>query len=238
MLGHIGLGDHFLTNGIVRHISENNKITFFCFKKYYDGISKIYSDNENIEIIPVLSDHEAINWFNSTFKYYDDTIIYGDFGKNFNSHNFKHDDIKKFDQIFYEQANVPYEYRWKKFKINRDFELENKIYEDLVKNENYCFIHEDKQRNYVIDKEFISKNLIHININNIKKEDLYFITDYYKIIKNCKEIHCIDSSFSCFIDNVDDFKNIPKYLHRYTRNVPNNPKYINNWNIIYENNIH
>ena len=168
---------------------------------------------------------------------YDDTIIYGDFGKNFNSHNFKHDDIKKFDQIFYEQANVPYEYRWKKFKINRDFELENKIYEDLVKNENYCFIHEDKQRNYVIDKEFISKNLIHININNIKKEDLYFITDYYKIIKNCKEIHCIDSSFSCFIDNVDDFKNIPKYLHRYTRNVPNNPKYINNWNIIYENNI-
>ena len=34
MLGHIGLGDHFLTNRIVRHISENNKITFFCFKKY------------------------------------------------------------------------------------------------------------------------------------------------------------------------------------------------------------
>jgi len=106
------------------------------------------------------------------------------------------------------------------FIIDRDYDLENKKYNEIVKNIglNYILINEDVSRNFIINKKIINENLTLFNINNSSQ----MCFDMIKVIENAKEIHLISTFWSLIIYNLQKkyglFNNIPIYFHNYVRN--------------------
>jgi len=100
---HLGLGDHFMCYGLVRHFAEQETIQLLCKTHNLPTVQQMYSGH-NIELIPVAGDQEANELLQncSAIKRigFTDTCNTGDFGKE-----------------FYRQAGIPYDTRWK-YKIN------------------------------------------------------------------------------------------------------------------------
>ena len=61
------------------------------------------------------------------------------------------------------------------------------------------------------------------------EEDGVNFFDYRYILENASQIHCIESSFSIFIDRIS--VEADKHLHIYTRYNQAPPTLKNNWNI-------
>ena len=137
---HLGLGDYFHCNGVVRFLINNKyvnkKIKLFAKKKYSDMIKFMYRDVDNLEVIAISNDEK---------KEKDDVI----------SHISKNDIVEKIgfdfflknknknktiDMIFYEQYNIKYSKRFELTYWKRDLTSETKLYNKLVKRENIIII--------------------------------------------------------------------------------------------------
>lgn len=214
LLGHMGIGDLLLCNGLIRTLSEKYfAIDIICFEKNKKTSLQMFEDKTNIDFIGVNTDEEARNLFFNNKMLYTDSISLGNFGKNFMKNS------EYFDESFYKQADVSYEDRWKKFKIG----YESKY----IENENFAFIHDASSNgnNLTIDKKYIDKTL-----TIIKPEANMGFFDYIPYIKKAKEIHCIDSSFAILVEHCDT--NAKLFLHRYCRPNVLYPKYNKKWEII------
>jgi hypothetical protein len=142
----------------------------------------------------------------------------------------------KLDEYFYEQASVLISERWNSFTFNRDEDRENELINLLKIDDSYpyIFLHEDKQRRFVINRKYIEAGTRVIEPN---PNWPFTIFDYAKVISGAKEIHCIESSFSVFIDSFD-FAHQELYAHRYARpEVLNDGRhefgYKKRWKLIY-----
>ncbi len=215
ILGHMGLGDHFLTNGMIRFLSKFFDISLISKKMYKNTLLDMFDDVKNITLISVNNDMEGIHFFNSFYSCYDEILKFGNFEKNFMLN------CKYYDESFYVQSKIPYDIRWSFFKTPL-------IQLKEPPKKKYIFIHEDPSRNLLINKEKIYNRYEFILPDN--KSNFF---SYYNIIKESEEIHCMDSSFAAYIDHLPDLKNKKKYIHRYVRKTNLNPYYKNDW-IIYE----
>jgi hypothetical protein len=100
----------------------------------------------------------------------------------------------------YIQAGINPKYMYSKFKVVRD-----KSREFTIKNENYIFVHDDPERDRVIDLQtdkFVYKP--HSKITDNKQEffqcDRPNIFDYITVIENADEVHCMNSSYNWMIE--------------------------------------
>ena len=58
---HLGLGDHFDCNGMIRYILKErgyNQVTVFSKDNYFSMIDFMYRDNENIKVIKIDKNRE------------------------------------------------------------------------------------------------------------------------------------------------------------------------------------
>lgn len=226
---HLGLGDHIICNGLVRYYADRYDIVYLFVKpRNLNNVKYLYRDNDKIKFIPL--DDPDVNFFmkfNPNNKY----LIVGITKEWF--YNF--DVLKKyetFDKGFYESANVPFEDKWNKFYFQRDIEKEKDTYYNklgLKDNENFIFMHDDPKNGRVINETYISKN------DKIIKPIDYLdigVFDFLYTIEKAKEIHCMDSSFSCLIDTIQ-LRNDNLFMHSYVRkdNSPS-PKFKLKWKII------
>jgi hypothetical protein len=205
---HLGLGDHIICNGLVRHFCDlYNEVSVFCKTNNYENIVCMFSDDDRIKIIPLKDDNEVISYItnnklhNNLIKVGFDRLWYGN--------------PKTFDIGFYNTANIPFEYRFTKFKFERDFNLEKQIMNELnPTGEDYIFVHDDKPRGFSIDMNKIRKDLKVIE-NDIK----YNLFHMLGVIENAKEVHLMQSSFKDFINSFRLDK--PSfYYHTYVRDYP------------------
>ena len=212
---HLGLGDHISCHGIVRYYCEQyKKVSIFAKPKYANNINYMYNDIQNLEIIPA-DDPEVIAYIETNKL---SNVLYVGFRLN---------PEDNFVAQFYKMANVPIEYEYTKFYINRDLTREKKLFDSLqIKEYEYIFAHDESIKN----SELITKQGLPIIIPN--HGDFF---DWIYTILHAKEIHCIDSSFVCLADLLDT-KDIPIFNHRYAKNYPAyitlNPKPHKFWNII------
>jgi hypothetical protein len=205
---HLGLGDAIIANGMVRTIAKNyEKVYLFCKPKYFSNVSFMYRDLKHLKLI-AMDDVDVISFigFNKNNNY----IIAGHkpFWKIFNTPG----NTLFIDQIFYQLANVPFENKWGEFYIERDINREKSVFNQLglKKDEEYAFIHEDRDRELLITKK--RPNIKIINGNNKN----FSIFDFIYTIEHTKEIHVINSSFFCLIDCLGINKE-NMYLHQYVR---------------------
>lgn len=224
---HLGMGDHILCNAIIRtYAKKYDKVFLFVKPKNISNVRYMYRDLSNIKYI-TLDDLDIRNFMK--FSPQNNYLIVG--------HWKLHEELKinkysTFDEIFYKMAEVPFEDKWKRFYLQRDIEKEKDVYYNklgLKDDEEFIFMHDDPQTGRMINEIYsLKKNKI------IKPVDYLNISifDFLYTIEKAKEVHCMDSSFSCLIDTIQ-LKNDNIFMHSYVRKDGSpSPKFKLNWKII------
>jgi len=225
-LHHLGLGDHIICNSITRKYAAEYDLIYYPVKSHnIFNVKRMFLDLNNIEYIEVADDSDMIKYYEKNSSIFQ-AISLGFFVEpNFINQS------ETFCKDFYRQACLQYNLRWDNFYINRNYSLEDSLFSDI--NYEYIFVHDDKTRNFVINKKYLNKEIYRPK-HNLGLKTTFTIFDYLKIIENSQEIHCMDSSFAALIDHMPQLKNKTKFLHRYVRKATLNPFYKNNWTIIDE----
>lgn len=228
---HLGLGDHVLCNAIIRtYAKTHNKVYNFAKPHNANNVAYMYRDLDNVKIIGL--DDAQTKFFmqmNPNNKY----LIIG-----ITPEWFRNFDILKlyesFDHGFYVAANVPFKDKWDKFYFERDLQKEKDAYYNklgLKDNEEFLFVHDDPERDRHFKKEYIDKGIKTIHPVNHKDVRLF---DFIYTIEKAKEVHVMNSSFSCLIDTMQIQTN-KLFLHEYARSdMGDNPnhKLKLNWTIL------
>lgn len=205
---HLGLGDHIMCHGIVReYCKKYDTVTIFSKPHNYPSVSFMYRDLKNLDIIQG-DDTFAEDFILSNTSKYDEV-------KRIGFQNLDRNMGVPLEWQFYKIAGIPFEKKWSSFFIDRDLEKEQVLYDLVAPKKDYAFVHEDRERHYIINRNKIGGNC---EIITPDKEVTKNIFDYCTIIEKAKEIHVIDSSFMFLIDCFD-YKNPDQklFIHRYAR---------------------
>ena len=198
---HLGLGDHIMCCSLIRELSKKYEtISLFVKKHNYFSVKNMF-DDLNISLITVNNDSEVrkfISGKNNVLKI---------------GHEFL-DEHKNLDISFYEQLGYNINLKWTEFHVNRNHEKEKELFQHFyIKEKEYIFVHEDINRKYIINKNFLPQGYPHIRPEADLTNNIF---DYLYLIENAKEIHCIPSSFMFIVDcmKIKTEKNV---VHKYSR---------------------
>ena len=160
---HLGMGDAFLCNGLVRHYQKlYKKIVVFAKPHFVDNVSRMYKDNPNISIKGM--DDQDIRYWMQTLGKFEKIKLVG----HTSDYILHVDQMKdtKFNTMYYVQHNLDPEIQWEEFYIERDLEKEKYVFENIFKldeDEEFLFVHEDASRFRRFKDEYVNRNIKIIN---------------------------------------------------------------------------
>lgn len=228
---HLGMGDHILCNAIIREYTQKyDKIFLFVKPNNIKNVFYMYRDLGNKIQFFAMTDPEVHSYMNLNKN--ENFLIIGHTNEYFQKLN--NGIYETFDTGFYEMAQIPIKNKWDKFYIQQDINLEKETFYNKLKlqdNEEYLFVHDDQERGRYFKNELINKGIKIIRPTDHKDIQLF---DFIYTIKKAKEVHVMNSSFSCLIDTMQ-INNNNLYFHEYARtDMGNNPnhKLKLNWNIL------
>ncbi|WP_143735791.1 hypothetical protein [Polynucleobacter asymbioticus] len=186
---HFGLGDNLICLGLIRNLAEKNpdiRYHLACLPQYFHSIAWMFQGSKNLFPTVVTSGREArqlARFLNATYQ----TV---------GIHNI---DIKRFDESFYDEYKIPFEYRWSKSAVPAGPQSED-LYRKLnPENQQYILVCRTESGNntYPLKVE---------NPSSLKIIEIYPATsniyDWTKLVEDAAEIHSIDTSFLHFVENV------------------------------------
>lgn len=207
---HLGLGDHIICNGMIRYFCKKyDNVVIFCKTNYYDNVSYMYRDLNNLEIFNFSDDVEVVQFINGNFNVKNNLIKPG--FENLDSCL----DRMTFDEAFYHLAGLDFQIRFDEFYFERDLEREDEVCKTLnPDDEKYIFVLDDPNRGYNINMSKVTDEY-----KVIRNDYQFEIFDYIKLLENAEEIHMMQTGF---LDMVNSYKmDKPKiYRHNYVRNYP------------------
>lgn len=215
---HLGLGDHIICNGLVRClINPDDKYSMFVKEHNKISVEFMYRDLTNLSFI--VGDDSFVNKFISENNIEGKDLIICGFTWLANC---------SWDEVFYYQHNIDFKERWESFNAERDFNMEDYLYDFLnPNNEDFVLIH--KVGSDGLDR--INYDRINPNLKKIYVEKhTENIFDYLKLIELAKEIHCVESSFHLLVDSIDLNKNL--FFHTVKNSRGYLHKIKNKWNIV------
>lgn len=218
---HLGLGDMFICNGLVRKfVAENDYDRYYvvCKKHYMSSVAPMYSDDDRIIVIPIQGRDE--------YQEVEDLPINAPILRI--GHEHLSPDIR-FDKSFYQQLGFDIKDKYSRCSVSRDRQAEEKCYEEHVNpGEEYIFVHDESSVG-IFNLQTPSCYKV---IKPTSRE--YTLPDYLKVIEKAKEVHCLNSSFVNMIDVILDRDNL--YFHNI-KDEAVTPTLREAWTIInYENN--
>jgi hypothetical protein len=190
---HMGLGDHFLCNGMIRYYTQFCSYVAVCVKKNnMANVAHMYSDTDQIYVLDIETDASISP----------NTALYGDQGStdlrrrltslNYHiiacgHHNVYTPSTDDFIHKMYNDAYLDSSIRSLYFKCPRFKEREEFFYEPY-KHRNYVVVHES-------DDFKIDRTLIDTSYEIILFEKHTFpLFDSLTFLEHAQHIHCIDSS--------------------------------------------
>jgi hypothetical protein len=177
---HLGLGDHFICNGLVRTLADKNKVDFLYLptkKHNFSTVSQMYSDDIRIICLPVDTDEQV-------YQLPQLRVISGLYRIGFE--NCRDTD---WDISFYDIAGLPFDIRWNKWKCNRDYNREKQLEQQIGIDEPYILVHDTGSNKQRYNLEIETQHRI------VRLEPLTTcLLDWYGVIEKAREMHCIDSS--------------------------------------------
>lgn len=225
---HLGLGDFFICNGLVREICSRSPSDNFSIPTKPDGFQTIkfmFKDVPNLTVFKLSSGNfdspESSNEVDLLAQRTSQRII--KIGHGLEPHQLN------FDKSFYAQFEIDFNKRWDSFKVERDLTSEKNLVEKLNIKEKYIFVHEDPSRGMSIDRYIHRKGLRVIKASTDLSENMF---DYLSLIEEAEEVHVIESAFMFMIDSFP-IKN-QLFNHRYARSYParNTPTLRLDWDIL------
>ena len=201
---HLGLGDHFICNGLVRHLArERGEIGLFAYRKNAVSVAFMYRDDPRIAVIPVDGDAQAQS-------------ISRQAGISALRIGFEHMGCsgRSFAEDFYSQLGLDYRVRFDGFHVRRDPARERALFERLVgARARYAFLHEDRRRGFIVDRANASSDLPFVVPEPGLTDNIF---DYVGVLEQAEELHLIDSSFLNLADSIQ--VNARRFAyHRYAR---------------------
>lgn len=222
--GHMGLGDHIICNALVRHLAKDDTIIVPVKNQNEISIKFMFSDDENIIVMPFKGDKEADKFCRKKAKEGIGIIWNGNIGpaqktwKKINSN---------FDRKFYEQVNLDFNLRWDNFKIpENDFDWKKLFRLRFPDTEpaDYIFLHNTSStETRQINERFLQHDFIFV-------PDIRFtnnIFDYVGLLENAKEVHCINSSFLCLAGSLN--LRCELHYHFLPKDINSFPTLRSNW---------
>lgn len=183
---HLGLGDHFVCNGLVRGIlartaATNNgavKLLLPTKQRNIVTVKQMYADEPRIHCVEVNDDNDVY-----TFPEFAEASMF--FRVGFEKCR------KDWDVSFYDTLGVSFEERWSQFKLHRNHKQEQKLERRLriSPNEPFVVMHDSSSvGNYVIPY-FTDKRVIRVRPMSTS------LLDWCGLIEKADEVVCVDSSF-------------------------------------------
>jgi hypothetical protein len=217
---HLELGDSIILNGVVRYYCCNyDNVIMVCKKSYYDQIKFMYSDLNNLILYQVPNNNVYtkmsiyIPYNNIEIKklfidYNIKFLVVGCFNIQYRTNVYI---PGAFPLWIYNNLQIDHSIAYSYFKINRNYDREDELYNKLIKiiGLKYIVIIDDEKRNYTIDNRFLvdlkypifklGSNSTNLNkkLNKIRDPIVF---NYIKILENASEIISIDSSIPWIID--------------------------------------
>jgi hypothetical protein len=210
---HPGLGDHFICNGMVHNYAKQfDKLYLPCRERFLKTVECLYRDYPNI--IPKAFDNDwdvlersVATWATESkipyLKIGYDKVIYTYLEREQCPPKWVG---INFERQFYEQAEVLYSERYNNFKLPKQIEGSEKLYQNVVGDvKDYILVHDSSSESsrYSFDM-FGWRNGQNSDLTIIRIQDN--ITDnllqWIDVIRNAKEIHVSPSSVFCLVDSI------------------------------------
>lgn len=215
ILGHLDLGDAFVLNGLVHHISDTEpQIIWYVKPKYVSDVAAMMASNPNVTVAPAGGGYEdpKAKWLTA-----ERTLRLGFFnGGKFHT--------PRWDSEFYQQAGVPFPVRWNRFSISPD------LFPLKIETSPFILVHDDPERNFLINPEMLPASIEIARVRPGKS-----IWDWMTCIYYAEQIHAIDSSVLNLVESLRNVK-AKLFFHRYARKmVPegaNYPTLMKPWTIL------
>ena len=218
---HLGLGDHFWCNGAVRYLATCYDETVVVVKYNNEAVVRsMYLDDPSIKFYVINNDME-LHPFIAKKNYLEDQ------GYNVYSCGYHVTDkepyIYDFPYSFYDDMNIKRDYRASYFNVT-SYKESKELYDEIIKvSETYILIHQNSSQKKLdifgsLDTQYL---VLDINENHYPKEHKFHdvaelvvnkpMLLYKDIAENAKEIHCLESSFYCFVSHLD-LSNVEKKI--------------------------
>jgi hypothetical protein len=210
---HLGLGDHFWMNGAVRYLATCYDETTVVVKQNNEAVVRsMYLDDSSIKFY-VINDDMELYPFVARVNYLQDEG-YAVYSCGFHVTD-KQPSIYEFPHSFYDDIKIPREIRTNYF-YTTSYKESKELYDEIVKvSSSYILIHQKSSQKKLNIFNSLNTDLLVLDINEnhyseghifhnvaelvVNKQMLY----YKELAENAKEIHCLESSFYCYISHLD-----------------------------------
>lgn len=182
---HLGLGDHFICNGLVNSLCNvYDKIYLACKKHYYPTVKCLYQENHQVEVFEIVQEPQDIFDFAKT-----NNLPIMHIG-------FHHCDLKNFESSFYQQLGLDPAVQYSAFRLPALTEnglLMLEQWRSLV-GQDYIFVH---------DQSSMQKFPLHIESSLpkyvVEKSQTTNVLDYIPLMLQAKQVHVVNSSIQALV---------------------------------------
>jgi hypothetical protein len=196
---HLGLGDMIHCNGMVRWFAEELKqgcnVHVFCKSRNAAMTRWMYRDNPRILVEPLNENRKESQEVQRILRSQGSTNLIRIGHRPLRQLERTRRDLF-FDQLFYLQAGIPYEYRFSKCHWERDFDEEERVFEKLAPAGPYVFLHDDPSRGYSVDTAGIELPIV----RNDASESIFHLG---LLLERASQVHCMESSLRCMMESLD-----------------------------------
>ena len=210
---HLGLGDAFHINGIVRTFVESKKwstIFLFTSVKYQEQVDWMFRDLPEVTTIPIESRQDADKVAESHCPPSEYMMVgYSNYGVNCPTGPDGRCELPwTCDEKFYRQLNIPYDVRFDKCWWERDKGREQAAYDALAGGrKEYIFVHDAPELDFNIDMTKVRSDLPIIR-NDVSRP----VFDMCMLIENATEVHVMESSVRCMMESLN-LEGVDLYYH-------------------------
>lgn len=210
ILTHMGLGDHFICNGLIRHLAKTSDVVTYAKNHYAKNLRHMFRDlGSDVTVISVDGDHDA--WHRMLIE--PNAIRTGLFtGSDWKVAG------RPWCDSFYVNAGAPPSALRDEFFMLRSRDREEAFHRKVVAHlgtDQYVVIHDDPSRYQAIS---VTTDLPIVRIGQglfpIESDTIF---DYCTLIERAQQYHGYDSSFAWIVELLRLRPKSSTFLHRYIR---------------------
>lgn len=217
LLGHLGLGDMLICNGMVRRAARGGRqVVVVCKARSCTAAKHMYRDLANVHLLPVEDDCCISPRFGGDGRVLQAMAQAGYEVVLLGLHRGHLAPGSGFADAFYDQVGIPRDVRYTEFHVDRPpssamLEL------PAAAGGAYVFVHDDADRGFIIQDDRLPKLPIVRPGKADGRPGSDNVFNYWRLMEGAHEYHGIDSVFSHMADLLDLLPG-SRFLHCTAKN--------------------